>query len=80
MPDAKVPFPIYGLASGTPASGQPLRTSFQLQNVRPYDVSDERMRGGQRPGTALAYTTQITGDYAVLYMTSITTTYIVPEA
>ena len=72
----KVPFPVLGLHEGLPAAEQPIQTSFSLQNVRPYDVSDERVRGGQRPGTKLAYSTQIAGDFPVIAMVQITSTYI----
>jgi hypothetical protein len=75
----RIPFPTLGLSEGVPATEQPVRTSFSLQNVRPYDVSEERIRGGQRPGTVLAYDTQVVGDNPVINMASIVTTYIVPE-
>lgn len=76
----RVPFPYLGLDEGAAATEQPEGTSFSLQNVRPYDVTSERIRGGQRPGTTLAYTTQISGSaHPVLFITSIVTTYIEPE-
>ena len=75
----RIPFPSSGLHEGLPSQDQPVTTSFLLQNVRPFDVSDERIRGGQRPGTVLAYTTRIVGDYPIIAMTSIVTTYITPE-
>jgi len=75
----RIPFPYEGLNEGLPAQDQPVKTSFLMQNVRPFDISDERVRGGQRPGTVLAYTTRIVGDYPVIYMTSIVSTYIEPE-
>ena len=74
----RIPFPVGGLHEGMPATEQPVRTSFSLSNVRPFDVSDERVRGGQRPGTALAYTTRVVGDYPVIHLTSIVSTYITP--
>ena len=74
----KVPFPISGLSAGAPASEQPLTTSFSLQNVRAFDVSDERIRGGQRAGTAKAYTTQIVGAFPIMDISAIVTTYIQP--
>ncbi len=74
----RVQFPALGLAEGRAVVEQPIGTSFSLQNVRPYDVSDERIRGGQRPGSKLAYTTQVVGDFPVIYMTQITSTYIIP--
>jgi len=74
----RIQFPVLGLVDGAPSSAQPMQTSPSLQNVRPYDISDEKIRGGQRSGTALAYTTRIVGDYPVLYMTQVTSTYIEP--
>lgn len=76
----KIPFPIYGLARGMPSEEQPQGTSFDLMNVRPFDVTSERIRGGKRPGTTKAYTTQISGaSHPVLMMTSIVVTYIPPS-
>ena len=74
----RIPFPIDGLVDGTPSSAQPIRTSFSLSNVRPYDVSDEKIRGGQRPGTALAYTTQVGSSNPIIAMTQVVSTYIPP--
>ena len=75
----KIPFPTEGLAEGMPSAEQPQKTSFSLQNVRPFDVTSEKIRGGKRPGTKLAYTTQVGGVHPILLMTSIVTTYINPE-
>jgi hypothetical protein len=71
-------FPLGGLHEGLAAERQPPTTSPQLQNVRPYDVSEERARGGQRPALVKAYDTQIGGEYPVLHISTITTTYIEP--
>ena len=75
----RIPFPVNGLVEAVAAQDQKVGGSFNIQNVRPFDISDERIRGGQRPGTSLAYTTRIVGDFPVIAMTSITTTYITPE-
>lgn len=75
---AELPFPFGGLHEGLPAERQPPTTSPQLKNVRPYDVEEERARGGQRPGFIKAYTTQIGGAYPVLHISTISTTYIEP--
>jgi len=74
----RIPFPSGGLSEGIAAQDQEVGTSFSLQNVRPFDITAERIRGGQRPGTSLAYTTQIVGDYPVIAMTQIVSTYIEP--
>jgi len=71
-------FPFSGLHTGLPAEKQPPTTSPQLSNVRPFDVEEGRARGGQRPGFVKAYTTQIGGEYPVLHVSYITTTYITP--
>lgn len=75
----RVSFPIGGLAEGLPSQDQEVGTSPVLQNVRAYDVEDERIRGGQRPGTTKAYSTQISGSYPIISMCEIVTTYIKPE-
>jgi hypothetical protein len=75
----KVPFPINGLVDGAASSEQPLQTSFSLNNVRAFDITKEKIRGGQRAGTTLAYDTQIGTDTPVLFMTSIITTFVKPE-
>lgn len=74
----ELPFPFGGLHEGLAAEKQPPTTSPQLQNVRPYDVKESRSRGGQRPGFIKAYTTQVGGEYPVLAIGFITTTYIEP--
>ena len=74
----RIPFPSAGLVEAVAAQDQEVGGSFSLQNVRPFDITDERIRGGQRPGTALAYTTRIVGDYPVIFMCSVTSTYITP--
>lgn len=76
----RIPFPRNGLQEGLASQDQQIGSSFLLQNVRPFDVSDERIRGGQRAGTVLAYDTQIVDNFPVIHMTSIVTTYIEPEA
>jgi len=74
----EIPFPFAGLHEGMAAEKQPPTTSPQLNNVRPYDVEEGRARGGQRPGLVKAYDTQIGGEYPVLHISTITTTYIEP--
>jgi len=71
-------FPRDGLHEGLAAEKQPPTTSPLLQNVRPFDVEDERIRGGQRPGVVKAYETQVGGTRPVILMTQIATTFIIP--
>jgi hypothetical protein len=46
----KLPFPLKGIFKGRAASEQPQATSPDMNNMRLYDVIDNRARGGQRPG------------------------------
>ncbi len=55
-------FPIGGIDKGRATSEQPVLTSPDLNNVRPYDTKDNRIRGGQRPGLDKRYAQQIGGD------------------
>lgn len=50
MANVKIGFPIEGINKNWPNSTQPKSTSPDLMNVRPRDVSEQRTRGGQRPG------------------------------
>jgi hypothetical protein len=76
----KIKPPILGLDEGSAACEQPSQTSFSLKNTRPYDITAERIRFGQRPGTTKAYTTQISGaSHPVLAIVSVISTYIQSE-
>jgi len=46
----KLSFPVKGIHKGVAASSQPEMTSPDMLNVRPYDVLERKVRGGQRPG------------------------------
>lgn len=58
-------FPLRGKNENWGAEGQPPLTSHDLNNVRPYDILDNRARGGQRPGLDKQYPKLIgaTGKY-----------------
>lgn len=45
----KLRFPYEGIDKGRALNEQPQMTSPHMNNIRPYDVLDNRMRGGQRP-------------------------------
>lgn len=77
MPELQ--FPIHGLHEELSAEHQPPTTSPHLQNVRPMDVEEERVRGGQRPGLTKAYSTQVGGEHPILLIFAIAVTYITPE-
>lgn len=71
-------FPKQGLHTGFSGEQQPPDTTPACKNVRPFDVEEDRVRGGQRPGLVLAYSTQVVGDHPVIEMCQINTTYIEP--
>ncbi len=50
MANFRLTFPIKGINKSRIPEDQPERTSPDMNNVRPFDVLDERIRGGQRPG------------------------------
>jgi len=70
--------PLAGLSENLAFEKQAPFTSPDSQNMRAYDPDEDRARMGQRPGTAKAFDTRISGDFAVVAMVSITSTYIVP--
>lgn len=45
----KLRFPYEGIDKGRALNEQPQMTSPHMNNIRPYDSLDNRMRGGQRP-------------------------------
>lgn len=45
----KLSFPFKGIHKGVATSSQPPVTSFDMNNMRLYDVLNHRARGGQRP-------------------------------
>ena len=57
----EIKFPVDGINKGQAAVDQPVNTSPDLNNVRPYDTLDNRMRGGQRPGLDKWYSQRIGG-------------------
>jgi hypothetical protein len=50
MPRVEVAFPLQGVNKNWANSEQPPLSSPDCNNVRPIDVSETRIRGGQRPG------------------------------
>lgn len=77
--DYELGFPINGIDQNWAYSKQPVLTTPYCMNVRPYDVDENRARGGQRPGLRKAYSTQVSGTHPIIGMVQITTTYIPPE-
>jgi hypothetical protein len=76
----RISFPIQGLNEGLPSSTQPDRTAFLLRNCRAFSVENERLTGGQRPGTTKQYSTQCGLDGAtahpILFCAQVTSTFI----
>lgn len=74
MANAELQFPIKGKSEITAAAKQPQLTSPHMNNVRPQDVSQNRIRGGQRPGIDKRYSQQIGSDseYPVVVLLQVT--------
>ncbi len=53
-------FPIRGINKSRVPDEQPEATSPDMNNVRPFDVLDDRIRGGQRPGMKKRYSQRVT--------------------
>jgi hypothetical protein len=65
--------PIKGVSEFMPVDKQPNLTSGDMDNVRPRDVMDNRLRLGQRPALANLYTTALsTNSRPVVELLSIT--------
>lgn len=62
MANFDIPLPIQGIHNGLPVENQPPSTSGDMDNVRPRDVLESRIRIGQRPGLKKAYSQQIGGN------------------
>jgi hypothetical protein len=52
MANTVIGFPLQGLDKGRATTEQPIQTTPDSLNVRPFDTYDKRLRGGQRPGLA----------------------------
>ncbi len=50
MANLRLLFPVGGINRSRVPEEQPEMTSPDMDNVRPFDNLDERIRGGQRPG------------------------------
>jgi len=73
MAKKKFRFPVLGINRNFAASTRPDYTSSDMNNVRPFDVLEERARGGQRPGMRKAYNQDIGNGTPIVKMTQITT-------
>lgn len=70
--------PLAGISENLAFEQKPPFTTPLMMNMRAYDPDEARARMGQRPGTVLAYTTQVGGSYPIQKITSITNTFIQP--
>ncbi len=67
-----LPFPFQGINKNNAASTQPPLTSPAMLNVRPCDVMENRIRGGQRPGLKKQYPVCIGSSKPVVAMGYVT--------
>ena len=67
-----LPFPLEGINKNAAASTQPPATSPAMLNVRPCDVMENRIRGGQRPGLKKQYPVCIGTDKPVVAIGTVT--------
>lgn len=60
MANFRLMFPVRGIDKARAPHAQPEATSPDMNNMRPFDVADERIRGGQRPAMKKRYSEQVT--------------------
>jgi len=53
------PLPLKGYNAGSNINTQPVNTTGDMNNVRPFDSLERKLRLGQRPGMAKVYDEQI---------------------
>ena len=73
MPQLKLSFPMAGVNLNYAASTQPPDTSPRMNNVRPREVLENRVRGGQRPGLEKQYGQQLGAGKPVVAICQVTT-------
>jgi hypothetical protein len=61
MANRELPIPIRGVSEALPVDKAAPLTSGYMNNVRPIDVLEKRIRIGQRPGLDKAFDQQIGG-------------------
>lgn len=70
----EINLPIKGFSEILPVENQEPATSGYINNVRPRDVLEKRIRIGKRPGLKKAYSQQIGSEsYPIVAMCSVTT-------
>lgn len=70
-----IPFPIKGINENWAFGRQPEGTTPDALNVRPYDVFEGRLRGGQRPGHTKYYTSPVNGANPIQAIDQVTRAY-----
>ena len=75
----KIYFPFKGLDKTFSNEETRELMSPIMLNVRGKYVDKNRFRGGQRPGLSKFSSTRIGGDYSIILMKQINTTYLFPE-
>ncbi len=79
MANFTLKFPIRGINKSRLPDEQPEATSPDINNVRPFDIADDRIRGGQRSGLAKRYSevvSQYDSGSAVVAMCEVSITEI----
>lgn len=64
----EVILPLKGVNFSYPLDKQDAGTSGDMNNIRPFDTLERRIRIGQRPGFDKMYTQQIGGDAAPIVL------------
>jgi len=77
MPLQEVPMPIMGVSEALPLDKENPTHSSHMNNVRPFDTLERRVRVGQRPGQDKKYAQQLGGGSPVVAIIAVT--YNVPE-
>jgi len=66
--------PIRGISQGLPVDKESTQTSGYMNNVRPEDVLEKRIRIGKRPGLDKWSTTQVGGaEFPIIAFTVVST-------
>jgi hypothetical protein len=69
-----IPIPLKGVNYSYPLDKQDAGTSAYMNNIRPFDTLERRIRIGQRPGLDKMYTQQIGGTAAPIVALHTVTT------
>ena len=73
MAFTEISIPLKGRNDGMPVGQGDMATTGYINNCRPRDVLEGRLRLGQRPGLKKAYSQQIGGDAVIIvWLGSIT--------